>query len=414
MMHVIFIVSILLLNIPLNATGVHNLFEAYNILILPYRPPRCAWQFGLAYEGAFSTKAFLSNDVCQPRPSASSCGNVLQLWQRDQNAIAALSGSSFDTPAGQLVQELLFDNNQGIYTPFAKLHVPANIALQMRIRLPYQMTLGCYIPYRVFELSDVRWCQINPLNTFDQIISPDFINVLEQLNGTSLRGWQRSGFGDLLTRVELYRTFPQAKPWLQMVGLSVRAGVLWPTGKEGNPDILFGFPLGNGGGIGMHVSGMLEVCYRHGIVFGIDAELLHLFGRSGCFRVKTDSSQTDLFLPTKVRAFLEPGFTQRFTIFGEKVQAGGGFAGTLAYQYGKRSEDILYPCVNEFDTFVINDAESLQEWTAHSLIFMLSYDWSYKQCWDVVPSCSFFVKAGFNGKRSILANTVGFTVSCAF
>jgi hypothetical protein len=101
-------------------------------------------------------------------------------------------------------------------------------------------------------------------------------------------------------------------------------------------------------------------------------------------------------------------------LYAEKVQRGGGFAGTLAYQYFKRTDDALFPCVEGFDVGVINDAESLQEVTAHSLIFMLSYDWAYQSSWCVIPSCSAFLKIGCNGKRAVVADTVGFTASVAF
>ena len=159
---------------------------------------------------------------------------------------------------------------------------------------------------------------------------------------------------------------------------------------------------------------MLELHYRHGIVFGIDCEISYFFGNTCMRRIKTDPAQTDLLLLTKVPAFKDPGFTQRFTIYAEKVQRGGGFIGTLAYEYYKRTDDTLFPCVEGFDVGVINDAESLQESTAHSLVCMATYDWAYNTSWCVVPSCSVFLKIGCNGKRAVVADTVGFTASVAF
>jgi len=293
----------------LEAAIPRNLFEAYDVLIMGFRPPYCRAQFGVGYEGAFSTKAFLGDDDSGMAMNCDSCVNVLQLWQKEQDAIAALKGFPADHPASQLGQQLFREDDN--------------------------TTHGLDVPY--------------------------------------------------------------------------------PTGKGANPDRLLGMPLGNDGGIGMHVSGLLELCYRHGIILGIDAELLHLFGTNGCYRVKTNPNQTDLFLLKKINAYREPGFTQEFTLFAEKVQVGGGFAGTLAYQYYKHSEDVLYPCSPDIDPIVVNNAESLQEWTAHSFVFLLGYDWAYKSpCWDVIPSCSFFCKVGFNGKRAILANTVGATFNIAF
>jgi hypothetical protein len=201
---------------------------------------------------------------------------------------------------------------------------------------------------------------------------------------------------------------------LQMVGIALRTGLIFPTALKGDADKLLAQPFGDDSGFGLHGSGMLELNYRHGIVLGIDGEIAYFFGNTGLRRIKTDPAQTDLLLLTKVPAFKKAGFTQRFTLYAEKVQRGGGLAGTLAYQYFKRTDDTLFPCVEGFDVAVINDAESLQEVTAHSIIFMLTYDWAYNASWSVIPSCSAFLKIGCNGKRAVVADTVGFTASVAF
>jgi hypothetical protein len=389
-----------------------NFFVPYDVLIVPYRPSKCRFQFDVAGEFGIHSRGF-AGDFNQ---GADTAVNALQIYQCQQNAIAALQGLDPATPQGQLAQQLIMGDNgaQALFRPFGTLRADANLMFSARFRLPYQLTFSWYLPYQVIGLQDVCWQPVeqSPLDNLNPL---DFLNEVSQIGNLTIGGWKRHGFGDLLGRVEMYRTFPQNRPWLNMVGVAVRGGVFFPTGLKADPDKLLALSFSEGSGFGMHASGMIELHFRHNIIFGIDAEFGYFFGRTGMERIKTDAAQTDLLLLTKVCAFRDPGFNQRFTLYGEKVQKGGGLAGTLAYMYIKRTDDVLFPCVEGFDPVVINDAESLQESTAHSLIFMMSYDWAYKAAaWDVIPSCSAFIKVGCNGKRSVVADTVGFTVSVAF
>lgn len=402
---------------PLRATIPHNFFAPYNVLIVPYRPPQCAFQFQIAGEFGFHTRGFAGDDDFDGVPAVTdSVVNPLQIYQCAQDAVAALRGLDPLSPQGQLAQQLILseDGRQGLFRPYGTLNADANLVFAARFRLPYQLTLSWYLPYRIVELTNVFWQEVESNLTPSMIVPKDFLYEVAQLGNLDLGGWKRHGFGDLVGRVELYRTFSQNRPWLQMVGVAIRGGVIFPTALKGDPDKLLAQPFGDDSGFGLHASGMLELNYRHGIVMGVDGEFSYFFGNTGIRRIKTDPAQTDLLLLTKVPAFKNAGLTQRFTLYAEKVQRGGGLAGTLAYQYFKRTDDTLFPCVEGFDIAVINDAESLQELTAHSIIFMLSYDWAYQSCWCVVPSCSAFLKIGCNGKRAIVADTVGFTASVAF
>lgn len=413
--HVIYLLC-LFTSFSLRAIIPHNLFAPYDVLIVPYRPPQCAAQFQIAGEFAFHTRGFMGDDGLGNPSTSDSAVNALQIYQCSQDAVAALKGLDPLSLQGQIAQQLIFDDNGqlGLFRPWGTINAPVNMICTARFRLPYQLTLSWYLPYRVVELSNVSWTEVCPGELVQNSVSTNFLNEVAQLGNLDIRGWKRHGLGDLVGRVELYRTFPQNRPWLQMVGISLRGGVIFPTALKADPDKLLAQSFGDDSGFGLHGSGMLALNYRHGIVFGVDGEISYFFGNTTMRRIKTDPAQTDLLLMTKVPAFKDPGFTQRFTLYAEKVQRGGGLAGTLAYEYFKRTDDALFPCVEGFDIAVINNAENLQEITAHSLVFMLSYDWAYKASWCAIPSCSAFLKVGCNGKRAVVADTAGFTVSVAF
>src|SRR4029077_20558487 len=143
----------------------------------------------------------------------------------------------------------------------------------------------------------------------------------------------------------------------------------------------------------------------------VDVQLMHLFGNTRERRIKTNSEQTDLFLLNKACVFKDPGLLQHFTIWGDLFELWNSFSARVAYQFTKQNESKYFACTDGLDPNIFNDAESLQDWTAHSLIFDFSYTWHRQH---VDPKLSAFVKYGFNGKRAIVGDTAGFIFSIAF
>ena len=89
-------------------------------------------------------------------------GNVLQLWQKTQNALAAFRGSGPETVIGEQLQSFnIDDNNQahGIFKPCGTLQAN-NCMFGARFRIPYNITLAAYIPYRIAELKNVVWTEL--------------------------------------------------------------------------------------------------------------------------------------------------------------------------------------------------------------------------------------------------------------
>lgn len=386
-----------------------NLFEPYDVLIKPQRPAWRGFDFLIGYEGAVHTSAFM--DDCDLK-CESAHGNVLQLWQKKQDAIAAFKGFSPESAIGQQSQFFNFDDDNlthGHFTPSGKLQ-SQNLLFAAQFRIPHNITLAAYIPYRVASLTDVRWCEdVNDV-LFEDLISPNLITTIEQLGCLNLRGWKRHGPGDLMLQAEYYFHRPQAKPYLRNVGIELRGGLLIPTGLKEDINKLLAFSFGNDGGAGILAAVRLELWFIHYLRFAIDVELLHLFGNKHYRRVKTNPAQTDLLLLATAPVFKEPGLRQHYTLWADVIGF-HGFTARVAYQYTRNNEDKYFICAEGFNPSVVNNAESLQDWTAHQLVFSTGYTW---YCEKFNPSLSVFGKYAFNGKRAILADTVGLTFGIAF
>lgn len=388
----------------------YNMFEPYDVLIKPQRPAWRMFDFFVGYEGAVHTRGFM--DDCDLTSCEHTKGNVLQLWQKEQNALAAFKGFSPESAIGQQAQLFnLNDDNltHGHYIPCGTLHAQ-NLMFGAQFRIPHNITLAAYIPYRIASLTNVQWRQDPNDVAFESSISPDLITTIEQLGHMNLRGWKRHGPGDLMLQAEYYFHRPQAKPYLRNVGIELRGGLLIPTGLQEDINKLAAFSFGNDGGAGILAAFRLELWFVHYLRFAIDAELLHMFGNKHCRRVKTDADQTDLLLLAKAPAFKEPGFRQHYTLWLDTI-GWHGFTARVAYQYTRNNEDKYFICAEGFNPAIVNNAESLQDWTAHQLVFSTGYTW---YCERFTPTLSVFGKYAFNGKRSILADTVGLTFGVAF
>ena len=397
-----------------------NLFNPYDCLVMPPARPDVCWQPTIGYEGSFQTRSYqadedeLGNSQCFRKRA-----DVLQLYQDKQDLLAALKGDDFTTEMGQLAQKFNLDDDDGtfgLFVPCGDLDIH-NILLSVRRYLSHGFMVSAHLPVLSMKLKDVTWrpAAENTNETFDSQVTNDLISDIETIGSINLHGWDRTGAGDLALMVWWNRYFPQARPFLQNVEIGLRLGLTFPTGKDTDEDVLLGLPFGYNAGAGIIAGGNLEFWFCDYYRFGVDAELLQLFGETRDRRIKTDLAQTDLVFLSKVCAFTEPGFTQHFTLYGQAAQFCRGLSARIAYQYTKQQEDKLFLGTDHFDCVIANTAESLQDWTTHSIVFNVDYDFfDGCECAAYKPYISVFIKHGFNGSRAILTSTAGAIFSIDF
>ena len=379
-----------------------NVLQPYNIFLQPDPYRETLFSFQLGYEGICATKAFA------PHGSHSS---ALQLFQRSQDALAAFKGFPPESPEGQYAQIFNTDDDngsEGHYIPKAHLSIPLNGMLSIQGRLAHNVSLHGYIPFIYASLSDVRW-------TPDKQPLPEMLAAISELGCLDVtHGWKRLGFGDLVMFVKWQQDFWQNKPLLRDVRLSVRAGLNLPTGKKEDINKLLALPFGYDRGVGIYFGGFMTLIMNRDWRFMIDLEFLQLLGNKRERRIKTDPAQTDLLLIARDRVFVDPGFTQQYTFMLERRSIVHGLGAGILYQYFKHNDDTYYPLTNFGNYPVINDAESVQEYTTHQFIFTLKYEFHQERTAGFRPNLMLFGKYGFNGKRAILTSSIGLQFTCAF
>lgn len=411
---VLFLLSVFL-HILIVAIPAVDIFEPFDPLLYPLRVVPGTWTPTVAYEGAYKTRAFLADDDNQCDVFRRE-GNVLQLWQCTQDATAALTGAPITSGPGIQSQIMNIDDTSSLWTltPNGTLTLN-NVMLSLHRQFTDTLDIGLFISVINAHLKNVTWSTAYKSTTFDALRVDDMVSTIEAASGISLNGWERTGLSDFTALVSWRNDFPQMKPILHNVRAGFRGGVIVPTGERADPNKIRAVPFGSSdGSFGFLIAGALELFWWRYARGGVDVEFRAYLGSNGTRRVKTDVSQTDLLFLTPACTYQIPGFEQHYTIFGELGDlADPSWRLTLAYRYYRGLETTMYVQSNTINYSVENNAESLQEWTTQDLVLMFTYDLVRTDA-RTVPQIGVFYKHGFNGKRAIMCDSVGFRLSVAF
>jgi len=347
--------------------------------------------------------------------------NVLKYLDCDQNALKMLDGFADDSCIGQKRAQLrvVDDGVRGHFCVNGDLSVPFNIALAWRFFFGHDLTLGAYLPIRSMKLKNVCWQeQTRMIDNQDaqvkSFLTNDFFcNVKRLGKDLELCDWSRTGIGDFEVIFEYMRNFEQQKPLLKNVLLDLRVGLTFPTGLKSDPDLILALPFGHDGATTVPFGGGIELLYGTWFKFGFDVELTHLFGNTRTRRIKTADQQTELLLLEKTRAYKDWGMQQQFTIYAQLYHFFKGFSFKVGYRFFKQGDSVIALCSNEHSALIANTAQSIEDWTAHDVMLKLSYDFGYD--YDKYnPGFALFARIPFDGKRSVVSNTIGLMASIDF
>lgn len=393
-----------------------NILRPYDVMIRPPLKKGSTVQVAFLAEHGFNDYGY------------SDCGdrvNVLQIWNRDQDAIKMLEGFDATSDKGLLAIKLRADgaNDDGIRGNFkvtGDLQTDS-FAVTSHYNFLDAWFFTAYLPVYNMTLKNVQWVnQTQNVSNGDQSVKDNltnhfFTNVFTLGDGLYLGDWSRSGIGDLVLMMDWVQDFNQYKPLLKNTRVNWRVGLNLPTGLREDEDKIFARPFGFDGAFGLIFGFGLELTYGCYVKLGGDVELTQLFGNTRCRRIKTNAEQTDLLLLAKTKVYRNYGLMQRFNLWGQLFNFGG--AGLKAgYQYLKRGEDSFAVRTPEYSTNIANTARSLESWTVHNAIVDFTYDFAVHLDPQarVKPYISLWSRVPFNGNSSAAAPTIGGLVAIDF
>lgn len=398
-----------------------NIFRPTDRVLIPEPIPGVCFQFFAGCEGSLDAKGFqddFEDCVNCNRIEKDDKVNVLQIYQNRQNFLSALKGLDSNTSIGQLSQSFNINDDNGtigFFKPIGDFKVPFNFLFSSYLYFNPNIWLSFNLSVLKMELNKIRWQKSKRTDNEDDLTfdksDKELINTVADFLNIDLRPWSRTGLGDFIIETGWYEDFPQfQKTFLINVRPQLRVGINIPTAVTQDENKILALPFGNNGSWGIQIAGGLDLDFVYRTRFGLDVQLLFLFGNIRDRRLKIDCNQTDLLFPVKIPAYRDYGLGQQFNLFLENFGLYNicGLSFKLNYQYLKRNEDQLFFCKDKIDPLIVNGAESLQDWTAHSFIFKLTHDWAFLNPDNQSrPAIDLWFKLGFNGKRAILLNTLG-------
>lgn len=352
-----------------------------------------------------------------------SVNNPLAIWQCDVNGLAMLKGFGSNSQMTQLYTVInAHDNGTRGHLVFDG-HLKHSYMAGFTARWFFSDAwfLEADLPLYHMQLSDVTIGDKTVAKTaadlrVKNLLTNQFAALVKQLAGINLSGWKRSGCGDFTLLLNWFKDFPQSKQLLKNVRVNWRLGGSIPTAKKIDEDALFAFGFGTDGAFGVPFGVGLDMSLVGHAKFGLDVQLIPLFGNIRDRRIKTDIDQSDLVLLQKAPAYKDFGLTQRLNLYVAFDKVWDSMSLVCGYQYWKHGQDHLTLCTNDFSNAIANTAHTLQEKTWHLLIVNAVYDGRKHFCehGNVRPYVSLFSRIPFNGKNVVLNHTVGMVLGIDF
>ena len=397
-----------------HAMNIVNSMWPYDTSIRPTCNNERRWQLAFYGEGGYHNAHGFNNDGESVNP--------LQIWNKQQNALAMLEGFPKESPISQLRAALLDSDNgiRGRFNVCCTFQMPYNLAFAARLFFAEDWSLGLYLPAYKMRLKNVHFQDLTPnVDNLDKLVhrllTDNLAANVQELGCLYLGDWTRSGVGDLVVLLDWFRDFYQNKPFLKCVRVNWRIGLGFPTGLRENENLLFAVPFGWDGAVSMPFGLGIDLTLGSHFKGGVDVQLTQIFGHTRQHRIKTDPQQTELLLLQKTCAFIDSGLVQRFNLYAELFNFCKGLSFSIYYQYLKRGEDEIALRTQEFSTNVANTSPRLDSYTMHHLIPRFTYDFqAHLPDARVRPELNIYLRIPFNGRNVALVPMAGAIFSVDF
>lgn len=290
--------------------------------------------------------------------------------------------------------------------------------------------LQAHFPYRDMEIRDItvcappppidESCQFNQCYpntcTTNNIFWQSFINqypaFLERFGlvvvdpCTQNCGTRTKGIGDTTLLLGWTYNYEETDS-LDYVDFSLRTGILIPTGKKRNPDIIFELPNGYNGHIGVPVSMDFALGYFEWLTIGTHIGGMMFVRKTECDRIHTSPSQNGFIKLFTTEVSEHEGTIWELSGYLKADHVVGGLSFLAGYTFAAQQRNELKPYDKTyFCSQTINEDSTLLGWKMHTVNLYLEYDFT-KENRALGPRLGFFYNIQVGGKRIFKTNMEG-------
>jgi len=269
-----------------------------------------------------------------------------------------------------------------------------------------------HIPIRQLKIDDICFKDLSPCNDVcpnkNTPIWQTFLCLFDKILKKyclSKEPFSETGVGDA-SFLAGWTHNHQDTEFLDFVDLTIKFGLLSPTGKTRNEDKIFSLPLGYNGHWGVPISFDIAFGMYDWLTFGGHVDAIFFAHTSRNMRLKTAPFQSGIIKLAKGKVDVERGSLWNAGAYIKADHLARGLSLLFAYSFANQNSISIQTCDPCFDNTIINCDEMLQGWKMHNLHFWGEYDFT-KENSQYGTRLAVFYNLQVKGKRVFKTNTAG-------
>lgn len=226
----------------------------------------------------------------------------------------------------------------------------------------------------------------NFLTHFDAILERYFLQKRGP-NGTT-------ALGDLSTLIGWTYSY-QNTTFFDFIDITLKIGLLTPTGKRKNEDRIFSLAYGYNGHWGFPATAAFTCGAYEWLTLGITLDTLIFLSKKATIRVKTDPQQEGLIILAKKQGSISGKEILMTSLYIKADHFARGLSCTFGYSFSKEWPTLFHSKDNRpIKTAIVYDGFS-----AHTLHILTEYDFT-EQHWKVGPRIGVFYNHQISARHS--------------
>lgn len=274
-----------------------------------------------------------------------------------------------------------------------------------------------HIPIRNTKIKDISYVDKSPTsgcftkNTFEWKQFLNQLNTLLSEYGLKEYGTQydKTSFGDISLLVGWQGIFETDEDDPLTFGITLKGGLLLPTGEGYRIDQVFTVPTGYNEHWGVPLRAQFDFGLKKWLSFSAHGSALFFFDDTKTRRMKTFYKQVGYIKLWSGRAEEEKGTLWHLGLDAKFDHVLKGLSTLIGYSYNRQENDTLIPKdTTYFDRSTVNGDPALYGWHMHVFHLMVDYDFSVHMTdskW--APRLNVFYNYPFDGKNAFKTDMIG-------
>lgn len=283
-----------------------------------------------------------------------------------------------------------------------------------------------HVPVRKMTINNISFVDLSPDdNLFPNVKTAqwqNFLNLFPQMlerYNLSIGCTQRTGLGDISFLGGWTCNYENTET-LDFVDLSIRAGVLVPSGEIADVNKAFDLPGGYNGHVGVPISFDVAFGLYEWMTLGFHLGAMPFGDKEQCVRITTDPTQQGLIKLVSAKANVHEGTLWDAVGYFKADHFCRGLSLLFAYTYAKKKPNVITEpfCLSQ-SCSILDDCINLEclsscdlvngGWNMQTFNILAEYDFTNINSSCFTPRLGLFYNAVVGGERIFTTNVGGMT-----